>query len=240
MMVCSLVLPGINEVPQAAVPGVVRAVTDAGVTCPPDRALELPDRLAGNAARDVDRRAPARWAQRWQQLLDPDRRRPERTPAMATSGLIITHEGPSQRASLVRECARFSPTQQPSTQHKNTAHSWSSTHALPAEVHSRLWTVDCLGSCERSNVVVVRNGESRRSFGEVLDGSVTEALAGWIAAGAAGDPPTTLAAREVHADAEPAITAQPIPLRADDLAAMVHRTLADEAGAWSRRGGRGR
>lgn len=105
--------------------------------------------------------------------------------------------------------------------------------ALPTEVRSRLWTVDCMGSCERSNVVVVRNAESRRWFGDVLEGAVTADLARWIATGATGDPPTALATREFHAEAEPAITAQPIPLRGDDLAATVHRTLADEAGAWS-------
>jgi hypothetical protein len=33
--VCYLVFPGIDEVPQRAIPGVVRAVTDAGVTFPP-------------------------------------------------------------------------------------------------------------------------------------------------------------------------------------------------------------
>lgn len=35
MGLCYLLLPGINEVPQAAVPGVVDAVTDGGVTFPP-------------------------------------------------------------------------------------------------------------------------------------------------------------------------------------------------------------
>jgi hypothetical protein len=35
MGICYLALPGINEVPQAAIPGVVDAVTDAGATFPP-------------------------------------------------------------------------------------------------------------------------------------------------------------------------------------------------------------
>ena len=105
--------------------------------------------------------------------------------------------------------------------------------ALPTAVRSRLWTVDCMGSCERSNVVVVRTGDTRRWFGEVLDGAVTAALAGWVASGGGGDPPDVLAAREFQAEAEPSIIAQPIPIQGDDLAAMVHRTLADEAGAWS-------
>jgi hypothetical protein len=35
MVICYLALPGISEVPQQAIPGVVSAVTDAGVTFPP-------------------------------------------------------------------------------------------------------------------------------------------------------------------------------------------------------------
>ena len=58
MMVCYLVLPGINEVPQAD--GARRR--PRGDRCrrdlPADGALELPDRLAGHPARDVDRRGP--------------------------------------------------------------------------------------------------------------------------------------------------------------------------------------
>ena len=105
--------------------------------------------------------------------------------------------------------------------------------ALPTEVRSRLWTVDCIGSCERSNVVVVRNAESRRWFGDVLKGASppTSPDGSRPARRETHRPP--FATREFHAEAEPAITAQPIPLRGDDLAAMVHRTLADEAGAWS-------
>jgi hypothetical protein len=34
MLLCYLLLPGINEVPQAEIPGVVGAVTDGGVTFP--------------------------------------------------------------------------------------------------------------------------------------------------------------------------------------------------------------
>ena len=35
IFLCYLLLPGVNEVPQQAIPGVVDAVTDAGVTFPP-------------------------------------------------------------------------------------------------------------------------------------------------------------------------------------------------------------
>jgi hypothetical protein len=105
--------------------------------------------------------------------------------------------------------------------------------ALPQHVRSRLWTVDCIGSCERSNVVVVRRGEARRWFGEVLEPDVTAALAGWIADGAVGVLPAPVAAREFHPELEPLVTAQAIPRRGDDLAGIVHRTLADGAGGWS-------
>ena len=79
MMVCYLDLPGINEVPQAAVPGVVR-----GVTFPPTvlwnfRIASLGIQLVMWTAVSLAFGAAA------QRLLDPDRRRPERTPAMATS-----------------------------------------------------------------------------------------------------------------------------------------------------------
>lgn len=49
----------------------------------------------------------------------------------------------------------------------------------------------CLGVCSWSNVVVVRPpGATRRDerwFGQVLDDAATEAVAGWVAAGAPED-----------------------------------------------------
>ena len=61
---------------------------------------------------------------------------------------------------------------------------------------TRLFEVDCLGPCARSNVVVVRRDDVRRWFGEVLDDEVTEALAGWIQQGAPELLPALLARHE--------------------------------------------
>jgi hypothetical protein len=70
--------------------------------------------------------------------------------------------------------------------------------ALPAG--SRLWEVDCLGPCERSNVVVVRTGTRRRWFGGVLDPEITTTLAAWITSGPSGPPPAAVAALEFLPD----------------------------------------
>jgi hypothetical protein len=66
--------------------------------------------------------------------------------------------------------------------------------ALP--VGGQLWEVECLGACERSNVVVVRSAGHRRWFGPILDEPITSALATWLSAGAPGDPPEPLLSHE--------------------------------------------
>jgi hypothetical protein len=104
---------------------------------------------------------------------------------------------------------------------------------LPANVRSRLWTVDCLGPCERSNVVVVRTGDTRRWFGEVLDTGLTDALAGWIRAGGTRPLPALLAGAEFSPGLGAVVVARPMPIGGEDLARLVHATLAEEAGAWS-------
>ena len=58
---------------------------------------------------------------------------------------------------------------------------------------ARLWTVDCLGPCDRSNVVVVRAEGQRRWFGGVSSEAAVGVLAGWISSGAATPPPSSLA-----------------------------------------------
>jgi hypothetical protein len=59
-------------------------------------------------------------------------------------------------------------------------------------VGGRLRTVDCLGPCDRSNVVVVRSGTRRRWFGSILDEATTSALAAWVRDGAATAPPSLI------------------------------------------------
>jgi hypothetical protein len=72
--------------------------------------------------------------------------------------------------------------------------------ALPTGVPSTLWEVDCLGTCASSNVIVVRLGQTRRWFGEMLDREHTDMLAAWIHAGAKDALEGQLAAREFSPD----------------------------------------
>ena len=58
---------------------------------------------------------------------------------------------------------------------------------------------DCLGPCERSNVVVVRPEGARPVwFGRVLDEGATAALVAWVAGGAQGRPPAAVASHRFH------------------------------------------
>lgn len=57
---------------------------------------------------------------------------------------------------------------------------------------TKVWEVDCLGPCERSNVVVVRTGATRRWFGDLLADDDVQLLVQWIERGAACEPPLAL------------------------------------------------
>lgn len=66
-----------------------------------------------------------------------------------------------------------------------------------ADDEVRVQVVDCLGECERSNVVLVRDLRRPRAerdawFGDLLDGDDVRDLAGWVS-GACGSVPATLA-----------------------------------------------
>jgi hypothetical protein len=106
--------------------------------------------------------------------------------------------------------------------------------ALPDD-GSRVWEVDCLGPCERSNVVVVRRGRRRRWFGEVLDQEDTGALAAWLAAGPGAMPPARLAAREFDPD-DVTPPLEPLALTGERLALTVEAMLGPAGlgagGAW--------
>ena len=104
--------------------------------------------------------------------------------------------------------------------------------ALPA-AGDRLWEVDCLGPCERSNVIVVRAGGGRRWFGDMLAPADTAAMARWIAAGAPDALPPALRRREMSPADSPIVVARRLDLHADAIAAMVHRSLADGEGSWT-------
>ena len=67
-----------------------------------------------------------------------------------------------------------------------------SIRSAVAHTETRLRVTDCLGPCERSNVVVVRRGGDRFWFGNLLGNAVTDSLAEWAADGAPGDVPPEL------------------------------------------------
>lgn len=104
--------------------------------------------------------------------------------------------------------------------------------ALADQPRSRLWTVDCLGPCSRSNVVVVRSAGRRRWFGEMLDDESIGSLTRWLEAGAGPDVPPDLAGHEFDPD-------EPTPTRlvastasVDELIQLVSRSMTF-GGAWT-------
>lgn len=68
--------------------------------------------------------------------------------------------------------------------------------SLPGGIRARLFEVDCLGPCSRSNVVVVRRDGVRRWFGQILETETTEALADWVRDGAPDPTPMRIARHE--------------------------------------------
>jgi (2Fe-2S) ferredoxin len=74
--------------------------------------------------------------------------------------------------------------------------------AVAGRQRAKLYTTNCLGPCERSNVVVVRSGSERIWFGDVLDTAVTAALADWVEAGAPPLLPERLAEHRFVPDEE--------------------------------------
>ena len=91
---------------------------------------------------------------------------------------------------VCRGCCCGSYAKHPGVDH--ASHLRSLTSAVATVPGAKVWAVDCLNSCERSNVVVVRTNGRRRWFGEMLADSDVEVLAGWLRAGAPGDTPTDL------------------------------------------------
>jgi hypothetical protein len=90
--------------------------------------------------------------------------------------------------------------------------------AALAEPFARLWVVDCLGTCDRSNVVVVRAGGARTWFGGVLGAGDTEALAGWVSAGAPRPLPTRLAALRFEPERSSSVALRRLSLSPDAIA----------------------
>src|SRR3954447_24165364 len=91
---------------------------------------------------------------------------------------------------VCRGCCCGSYAKHPDTDH--AAHLRSLTGAIANVPGAKLWPVDCLNSCERSNVVVVRSNGRRRWFGEMLADTDVQVLADWLRNGAPGETPTDL------------------------------------------------
>ncbi len=70
----------------------------------------------------------------------------------------------------------------------------ASLESLRPASTGRVWATDCLGPCDRSNVIVVRSGAVRLWFGPILSKAQTKTLAKWVAGGAPGHPPEELEA----------------------------------------------
>ncbi len=96
----------------------------------------------------------------------------------------------------------------------------------------RLWTVDCVGPCESSNVVVVRRGTRRRWFGGVLTERTTAAIATWIGSGAPDEMAPALAELVFDPDT-PTIELEPADLDAADLTRVIVDAVRRRAGNWS-------
>jgi len=111
-------------------------------------------------------------------------------------------------------------------------HLRSLTGALADVAGARLWAVDCLDCCERSNVVVVRTRGQRQWFGEMLADADVDALADWLRGGAPGDAPAGLLPHMFDPDALKRATPPMAPLQEGALVDWVVDTLA-AGGGWT-------
>ncbi|MFC7245285.1 (2Fe-2S) ferredoxin domain-containing protein [Catellatospora aurea] len=101
------------------------------------------------------------------------------------------------RVVLCRGCCCGTPDKHPDTDHRLQA------DQLRAAAGIDLMVTGCLGNCERSNTLVVLPSAAGRAaggrvtwLGRILDATLTQAVADWIAAGGPGlaDPPKELVA----------------------------------------------
>ena len=102
---------------------------------------------------------------------------------------------PAERlsVSVCRGCCCGRPSKHPDVDH--AAQLLTVRDATYTVANARFWEVDCLGPCDRSNVVVVRSHGVRTWLGGILEPEVTAAVAGWVRSGAHLPPPPALAER---------------------------------------------
>lgn len=131
---------------------------------------------------------------------------------------------------MCRGCCCGTAAKHPDTDHEAHAERLASA-VSPA---AKLWVVDCLGPCERSNVVVIRSGGRRRWFGDLLTDESLGALAGWLSTGASHDPPSAVAGHEFDPGSVPMLGAlHELSWSADEIADVVADALRAEGGSWS-------
>lgn len=96
----------------------------------------------------------------------------------------------------------------------------------------KLWTVDCLGPCHASNVVVVRSAAGRSWFGRVLSTGHTDALASWIQSGAQTPITENLGRLLIDPD-DIDVDFGPLDTKGSELGDLVESALHDRGGRWS-------
>ena len=131
---------------------------------------------------------------------------------------------------VCRGCCCGSYAKHPDVDHAH--HLSSLTSALAAVPGAKVWAVDCLDSCERSNVVVVRTSGRRRWFGEMLADSDVAILAEWLRSGALGDTPTDLLPHIFDPDSLTPPTPPMAPLKEGELLDWIVQALA-ASGGWT-------
>jgi len=131
---------------------------------------------------------------------------------------------------VCRGCCCGSYAKHPDVDHAR--HLTSLTRAMASVPGAKVWAVDCLDSCERSNVVVVRTSGQRRWFGEMLGDSDVATLADWLRSGATGETPTDLLPHIFDPDSLTPATPPMSPLKEGELLAWIVGALAD-GGGWT-------
>jgi len=116
---------------------------------------------------------------------------------------------------VCRGCCCGSYAKHPDVDHAR--HLSSLTSAMAGVPGAKVWAVDCLDSCERSNVVVVRTNGQRRWFGEMLADADVEILADWLRSGAPGETPTDLLPHIFDPDSLTPATPPMAPLKEGEL-----------------------
>ena len=131
---------------------------------------------------------------------------------------------------VCRGCCCGSYAKHPDVDHAR--HLSSLTGALKSVPGAKVWAVDCLDSCERSNVVVVRTSGRRRWFGEMLADADVEVLAEWLRSGASAETPTDLLPHVFDPDSLTPATPPMAPLKEGKLLDWIVDTLA-VGGGWT-------